>query len=303
MASLVIATRESKLALWQANFIRDELNKAHPDLNVTLKGITTRGDRWLKSPLSEIGGKGLFIKELEAAMLEGEADIAVHSVKDLPAEVPEEFDLPVIAYREEVNDVLVSGSGDVSELPAGAKVGSSSLRRKAQLLAMRPDLNILPIRGNVDTRLGKLDAGEFDAIVLAAAGLNRLGLKRDDVHVIPVEVMLPAPGQAALAIECRAGDSVVEWLQPLMDPAVDRLVRAERAISLGLGADCSLPIAALGQWEDTRIRLQALVASEDGKEVIRGESLGTDPDDVAGQVMDQLRGQGVDSLLGRFTPG
>jgi hydroxymethylbilane synthase len=193
MKSLRIATRESPLALWQAEFIRDELLRHHPSLSVELIGMTTRGDQWLASPLSEVGGKGLFIKELEQAMLLDRADIAVHSMKDLPAVLPQEFILPVIAFRADQRDVLVGPLGGLDDLPEGAHVGSSSLRRQAQLLSYRPDLRMSSIRGNVGTRLSKLDSGEYDAIVLAAAGLQRLGLNRADVSPIPVEICFAGP--------------------------------------------------------------------------------------------------------------
>ena len=222
MKSLRIATRESPLALWQAEFIRDELLRHHQSLSVELIGMTTKGDQWLASPLSEVGGKGLFIKELEQAMLSDRADIAVHSMKDLPAVLPPEFILPVIAFRADQRDVLVSPLGGLDDLPEGAHVGSSSLRRQAQLLSYRPDLRMSSIRGNVGTRLGKLDSGEYDAIVLAAAGLQRLGLNRADVSPIPVEICLPAPGQGALGVECVANSSAWScyghlWMRILID--------------------------------------------------------------------------------------
>ncbi len=242
--TLTIATRESKLALWQAHFVREQLSAAHPDIEVKLLGMTTKGDQWLAAPLSEVGGKGLFVKELEVAMLEGRADIAVHSVKDLPAQMPPGFALPILAFRADVEDVLVSPKGSLADLPQGACIGSSSLRRKAQLLALRPDLDIRPVRGNVGTRLDKLDAGEYDAIVLAAAGLGRLEIQRDDLYVLDVDTCLPAPGQGALGIECRADADVLTLLAPLKDLNVARCVEAERGISAGLGADCSLPVAA-----------------------------------------------------------
>ena len=259
--------------------------------------MTTKGDRWLQSPLSEIGGKGLFIKELEAAMLAGEADIAVHSMKDLPAELPPEFCLPVIAYREEVADVLVSGAGSLQDLQNGAKVGSSSLRRQAQLKALRPDLNVQPIRGNVDTRLKKLDDGEFDAIVLAAAGLNRLGLERSGIERLSVDQSLPAPGQGALGIECLVDSPAIEFLQPLMDEDVSRCVRAERGISLGLGADCSLPVAAYAQLEGENIHLRALLASPDGKRILRSHGHHPDPEQLAKDLVADLMAQGANEIL------
>ncbi|MEM9620965.1 MAG: hydroxymethylbilane synthase [Pseudomonadota bacterium] len=300
MASLEvirIATRQSKLALWQAHFISDQLRAAHPGLRVELHGITTKGDKWLQAPLSEVGGKGLFVKELEAAMLAGEADIAVHSAKDLPAVLAPEFELPVFAFRAPVHDVLVSPLGDVEALPAGARVGSASLRRQAQLLARRPDLSVRPIRGNVDTRLAKLADGEYDAIVLAAAGLQRLGLTVEGVYPMSVENSLPAPGQGALAIECVADSPVVELLSPLQDARVAACVTAERGISAGLGADCSLPVAALAQMEDEQINLRALLASADGQNILQATASGTQPHRVADAAVAQLFAQGAAGIL------
>lgn len=293
---LRIATRKSELALWQANFIRDRLCEAHPGLQVELVGITTRGDKWLKGPLSDLGGKGLFVKELETAMLAGTADIAVHSVKDLPATIPSGFALPVIGFREQVNDVLV-GVRQLSELPQGARIGSSSLRRKAQLLALRPDLDVQPIRGNVGTRLSKLEDGSFDAIVLAAAGLRRLGIHPDDSTVISTVECLPAPGQGALGIEARDDDVVQDLLQPLVDVDVARCIRAERGISAGLGADCSLPIAALAVVEGQEICLNALVATADGSRLLRTVARGLDPDALAEAAVDDLVAQGAEDIL------
>jgi len=193
---IVIATRESKLALWQARFVRDRLLEKHAGLDVVLLGMTTRGDQWLSSPLSEVGGKGLFIKELEEALQSGRADLAVHSMKDVPASLPAGFALPMVGYRDDVRDALVAPAGHtLASLPEGARVGSSSLRRQCMLLARRPDLEIAPVRGNVGTRLDKCDAGEYDALVLAAAGLNRLGLASRVSELLPIDVSLPAAGQ------------------------------------------------------------------------------------------------------------
>ena len=298
MKSLRIATRESPLALWQAEFIRDELLRHHQSLSVELIGMTTKGDQWLASPLSEVGGKGLFIKELEQAMLSDRADIAVHSMKDLPAVLPPEFILPVIAFRADQRDVLVSPLGGLDDLPEGAHVGSSSLRRQAQLLSYRPDLRMSSIRGNVGTRLGKLDSGEYDAIVLAAAGLQRLGLNRADVSPIPVEICLPAPGQGALGVECVANSPALELLRPLMDANTDRCVRAERGVSAGLGADCALPVAAQGVLTETaEISLSALVADASGQRILRAQGLGKEPEAVAAEVVNQLYAAGAQEVL------
>lgn len=293
-----IATRESKLALWQAYFIRDQLLAAHPGLNVELLGMTTKGDQWLAAPLSEVGGKGLFVKELELAMLDGRADVAVHSVKDLPAELPAEFILPVVGYRANVQDVLLSRHGDLNALPQGAKVGSSSLRRKSQLLALRPDLDIQPVRGNVGTRLDKLDSGAYDAIVLAAAGLDRLEIARDDVHPLSVDQCLPAPGQGALGIECCADSPALELLAPLKDIEVERCVTAERGISAGLGADCSFPVAALAtQTDGQNIEMRALLGATDGSLLLQSTVRGADPIALAAQAIDELNAQGAAGVL------
>ncbi len=292
-----IATRESALALWQANFIRDRLMAAHPGLEVELLGMTTAGDRWLQTPLSEIGGKGLFVKELEQAMLDGRADIAVHSVKDLPAEMPDGFALPVVAFRDAVHDVVVGAAPDLDAIPEGARIGSSSLRRQAQLKAIRPDLDVKPIRGNVGTRLGKLEAGEYDAIVLAAAGLNRLGLSPTKSFVLPVTTCLPAPGQGALGIECLADSPVQALLAPLEDTEVAACVTAERGISAGLGADCSLPVAASAVYADGVVALDALLADADGRRVLRTSRRGGDPAEVARQAVRDLFDQGAQAVL------
>ncbi len=301
MEQITIATRESALALWQAEFIREQLIKANPDLKVSLLGMTTKGDQWLNAPLKEIGGKGLFIKELEVAMLEGKADLAVHSVKDLPAHLPEGFSLPVIGFRDDVRDVLVGAPGGIDSLPAQAKIGSSSPRRQAQLLAQRPDLQVESIRGNVQTRLHKLDSGEFDAIILAQAGLSRLGIQRSDVSFMDVEQSLPAPGQGALGIEVLSDSPVIELLDGLLQPDVARCVQAERGISAGLGADCALPVAAHAVLDEQgAIFLQALVAAPDGSQILRAEGRDTDPKLLAARVVADLLGRGAQDILDRI---
>ena len=300
MKEITIATRESALALWQANFIRDRLIEAHPGLTVHLLGMTTQGDRWLNAPLKEIGGKGLFIKELEVAMMEGRADLAVHSVKDLPAQLPEGFSLPLIGFRDDVRDVLLGHTQGLAALPKNAKVGSSSPRRQAQLLSMRPDLRVESIRGNVQTRLSKLDSGEFDAIVLAQAGLSRLAIERDDARPFSVAECLPAPGQGALGIEIITDGPVRALLEKLSDPRVSRCVEAERGISAGLGADCALPVAALGVLDaNGDIYLRALVAEADGSRIIRAEAKGGEPVQLAEEVVEQLLSQGADGILAK----
>ncbi len=298
-AVIRIATRQSQLALWQAHFIRDRLKAAHPQVEVELRGMTTKGDRWLQAPLSEVGGKGLFVKELEAAMLAGEADLAVHSAKDLPAQIPAEFVLPVFAFRASTHDVLVSRQGDLDQLPGGARVGSASLRRRAQILVRRPDLRVEPIRGNVDTRLEKLANGEYDAIVLAAAGLERLQISVAGMYPLSLETCLPAPGQGALAIECCAGNPVVQMLDALKDDVVARCVEAERGVSAGLGADCSLPVAALATPEGDGVYLRSLIASADGRTLLRAEARGQ-PAAAAAEVVSTLYEQGAADVLAQL---
>jgi len=297
---LVIATRQSQLALWQARYVREQLLAAHPHAAVELLGITTKGDKWLGSPLSELGGKGLFIKELEQALVDGRADLAVHSVKDVPAVLDAAFAMPVLAFRDDVRDALISRSGAVlADLPVGARVGSSSLRRQSQLLAVRPDFELLPVRGNVETRLRKLDDGEFDAIVLAAAGLKRLGLAGRVTEYLEPDICLPAAGQGALGIECRSNDRrVLEMLRPLADQRVHACVTAERLVSERLGADCTAPLAAHAAYVGAALALRALIASRDGRQVLRAEAAGQDPLSVGAQVAASLLDQGAIELLG-----
>jgi hydroxymethylbilane synthase len=296
---ILIATRNSRLALWQATFIKAQLQTLYPQLQVELVGMTTRGDRWLSAPLSEVGGKGLFIKELETAMLDGRADVAVHSMKDVPAELPEGFALPVIGFRDEARDVLVGNTAtSVSELRPGARVGSSSLRRRAQLLARRADLDVAPVRGNVDTRLAKLDAGEYDALLLAATGLQRLGLGYRIGEFLTLDDSLPAAGQGALGIECPSGrGDLLELLAPLNDVTVARCVSAERAVSRSLGADCSMPVAAHAVADGSRLTLRALLASADGSRVLRATVSGDDPAALGAAAATALRVQGADAIL------
>ncbi len=296
---IIIATRESKLALWQAAFIRERLLEAHPGLTVELSGMTTRGDRWLDAPLSEVGGKGLFIKELEEAMLSGRADVAVHSMKDVPAILPPGFVLPMIGFRADVRDALVvPGGKPLAELDEGARVGSSSLRRRAMLLSRRPDLRLLPVRGNVGTRLAKLDAGEFDALVLAAAGLERLGLSDRITELLPIDVSLPAGGQGALGVECLAGDvDLVQILEHLSDPDVAQCVIAERAVSAALGADCSAPLGAHAQRTDSGIHLDALLGNPDGSRMLHAQGDGLEPEALGREVAARLKEQGATELL------
>ncbi len=247
---LRIATRNSPLALWQAEFVAEQLQSQHPDLQTELLPMTSLGDQLLDSPLSKIGGKGLFVKELEKSLLAGESDLAVHSMKDVPAALPEGLTLAAILARHNPADAFVSQDFvSFDDLPLGARVGTSSLRRQMQLLALRPDLEILPLRGNVNSRLKKLAAGDYAAIVLAAAGLERLGLAEAIKKTFSVIEMLPAVAQGALGIECRADDSrVLDWLKPLADAETTLCVSAERAVTAKLGGSCQMPLAAFAQW-------------------------------------------------------
>lgn len=298
-----IATRASNLAVWQAEWVQQRLQEAHPGLAVELVRIKTRGDRFLQAPLSEIGGKGWFVKELEAALQENQADIAVHSMKDVPVSFPEGLFLPVICERGDPTDALVVradlGVTDLASLPSGGHVGTASLRRATQIKALRPDLTTSPVRGNVETRLGKLDRGDFDAIVLATAGLQRLGLQaRIDGRLQPPE-FLPAGGQGAVGIECRTDDEQVRnWLAPLQDELTSRCVRAERAVSARLGGNCSVPLAAYATPAagDT-LALSALVASLDGTRVVRAEAQGLDPEALGLAVAEDLLARGAGPLL------
>lgn len=270
--SVVIGTRGSKLALWQANYIADCLRKQYPDLTVELKQITTTGDKILDVPLAKIGGKGLFTKELENEMLSGTIDLAVHSLKDMPTELPEGLTLAAITERIASGDALVSNYfSSLQALPKGARVGTSSLRRKAQLLAYRPDLIISDLRGNVDTRLKKLDDGEFDAIVLAAAGLKRLGWEKRIAEILDTKVCLPAVGQGALAIETRADDqAILDLLAFLNDEETRVTTTAERAFLRTVEGGCQVPVGVYGTVVgENQMQVEALIASLDGKVVVR----------------------------------
>lgn len=270
---LVLATRESALAMWQAEHIRARLRALYPACEVALLGMTTQGDAIVDQPLAQVGGKGLFIKELEIAMIDGRADLAVHSLKDVPMEVPDAFTLAAITEREDPRDALVSNRYlDLDQLPGGARVGTSSQRRQAQLRERDPLLQIEMLRGNVHTRLRKLDEGQYDAIILAAAGLKRLGLADRIASLLDPEVSLPAVGQGALAIECRADRSdVIAALAPLADTATTLASTAERAFSRALAGNCYTPLAAYAVFRHDELWLRGLLASRDGSEVMRGE--------------------------------
>jgi hydroxymethylbilane synthase len=298
---IVIASRESRLALWQAEHVRALLAGRHPGLAVEILGMTTRGDRILDVTLSKIGGKGLFVKELEAAMAEGRADFAVHSAKDVPMELPEGFVLPAIMAREDPRDAFVSvRHASLAELPAGAVVGTSSLRREAQLRERFPHLAIQPLRGNLDTRLAKLDRGEYAGIVLAVAGLRRLGLGDRIREILSPEASLPAAGQGALAIECRADQpAVAALLAALGDADTSDCVRAERAVSKALGGSCQLPLGAHAVVHGGELHVRGLVASPDGRRIARAEVRGarSDPEDAGRALADALLGRGAAEIL------
>lgn len=296
-----IATRKSALALWQAEHVKAELEKAHPGLVVTLVPMVSRGDKLLDSPLSKIGGKGLFVKELETALLNNEADIAVHSMKDVPMAFPEGLDLYCICEREDPSDAFVSNTyACLDDLPAGSIVGTSSLRRQAQLLARRPDLKIQFLRGNVNTRLAKLDAGEYDAIILASAGLIRLGFEERIRSRLTVEDSLPAGGQGAVGIECRTADTEVhELLKPLHHEATASRVVAERALNRHLNGGCQVPIACYAIIEGDQLWLRGLVGEPDGTLLLRAEARAplADAEALGVKVADALLAQGANRIL------
>ena len=302
-----IATRKSPLAMWQAEHVAAALSEAHPGLAVEILGMSTRGDKILDAPLAKIGGKGLFVKELEMRMLEGEADIAVHSMKDVPVDFPEGLHLPVIMQREDPHDALVSNHfGSLAELPQGARVGTSSLRRQCQLAERRADLEILPLRGNVNTRLSKLDAGDFDAIILAAAGLKRLGFAERIREPIDAGDSLPAIGQGAIGIECRVDDERVnERISVLHHDHTAWRVLAERALNARLEGGCQVPIAGHALLEGDQLYLRALVGSSDGKTVLRAEARGaaSTPEVLGVQVAEDLLSQGAGELLAALREG
>lgn len=276
MKTLKIATRQSPLALWQAEFIRSCLEERNADLKVELVTFVTQGDKILDTPLAKIGGKGLFVKELEAALLDGRADLAVHSMKDVPMALPEGLSLAVICEREDPFDAFVSNHyAHFNDLPQGAKVGTSSLRRKCQILKQRPDLEIIDLRGNVGTRLSKLDAGLYDAIILASAGLKRLGLSDRIRHTLPASVSLPAVGQGALGLECRENDQqVLDLIQPLLHIETSACVRAERAFNAYLEGGCQVPIAGYATLHADELHIEGRVGSVDGATLLVAELRG-----------------------------
>ena len=297
MNSITIATRESPLALWQAHFVEAELKRHHPGIEVKLLGMTSRGDQLLDKPLYKVGGKGLFVKELETALLDERADIAVHSMKDVPMELPPGLTLGVICEREDPRDALV-GVTSFDDLSEGARLGTSSLRRSCQVMQRRPDLQIGFLRGNVNTRLAKLDAGEFDAIILACAGLKRLGFDDRIGAAIDEDFLLPAGGQGAVGIEYRETDSrVAELLAPLAHEETSRRVIAERTVVRRLDGGCDVPIASFAVAEGDSIWLRARVGSPDGKTVIVSEARGSEPEALGLEVADALIAKGAAEIL------
>lgn len=299
--SLRIITRTSRLAMWQAEHIRDRLLAQHPSLVIEIIGIKTKGDRWLETPLQKIGGKGLFVKELEQALLNNEADIAVHSLKDLPAHFPPGLELVAICERETPLDAWVCPKGHtLATIPAGCKVGTSSLRRSVQLKALRPDLEYLPLRGNVDTRLNKCFAGEWDAIVLAAAGLKRLNLFQHVTEVFQPHQVLPAVGQGALAIESRVND---EWVQAMVSVLEDvntrACISAERAMNAALGGNCQIPVAGFAIIKDKQLHLTGRVGHPEQLSYLEASALADIQDATAlgEKVAELLIAQGAKTLI------
>ncbi|MBQ0742356.1 MAG: hydroxymethylbilane synthase [Pseudomonas sp.] len=298
---LRIATRKSALALWQAEYVKARLEQLHPGLTVSLVPMVSRGDQLLDSPLAKIGGKGLFVKELETAILNDEADLAVHSMKDVPMAFPEGLGLYVICEREDPRDAFVSNLFDhVDDLPQGSVVGTSSLRRQAQIMSRRPDLTVRFLRGNVNTRLAKLDAGEYDAIILAAAGLMRLGFDQRIRYAMPPEESLPAGGQGAVGIECRSADTELHaLLAPLNDEDSALRVRAERALNTHLNGGCQVPIACYAERANGQLWLRGMVGNPDGTLLLTAQASGADsaPEALGIQVAEDLLAQGAQAIL------
>lgn len=291
---LVIGSRGSKLALWQANYIKSELERLGHECRIEI--ITTSGDRFQSGPLKEIGNKGLFTKEIEDALLDGRIDIAVHSLKDMPTELPAGLQITATPPREDARDVMVGRT--LQELPAGARVGTGSLRRVAQIRAARPDLVVEGIRGNVDTRLRKLDAGEFDSIVLAAAGLRRLGWADRIAEYLPVEIMCPAVGQGSLAVQTRADDGPGANACLLLDhPSTHAAITAERSVLAVLGGGCQVPIGAHAAINADTLHLRAIVISPDSSRVVKGEAFGPDPVHIGTTLGRELLDKGAAEIL------
>jgi hydroxymethylbilane synthase len=298
---LRIISRNSPLAMWQAGHVQGRLRAAHPGLDVSIRDVTTTADRFLDQPLSALGGKGLFVKELEQELLDGRADLAVHSMKDVPVSLPDGLQLPVILQREDVRDAFISERfASLDELPRGARVGTSSLRRRSQLLALRPDLVVLELRGNVGTRLRRLEGGELDAVVLATAGMLRLGLGARVREFLTTDRMLPAIGQGALGLECRAGDESVQGLIGVLnDVPTAQCVQAERAVNRTLFGGCHVPIAGLAHITAAGLELEALVGTLDGRRLLRDRVLGApaEAEQLGQELGARLLDQGAADIL------
>lgn len=307
MQTLNIATRQSPLALWQAEYVKTKLEQLYPNLSVNLVPMVTKGDKILDTPLAKIGGKGLFVKELEQAMFDKRADIAVHSLKDVPMELPDGLVLGAYLTRHSPFDAFVSNHfASLDELPQGAKVGTSSLRRECQLRHYRPDLEIISLRGNVGTRLSKLDNGEYDAIILAQSGLERLGLNDRIRHSLDPKICLPAVGQGILAIECRDDDELLALITPLNDALTELQARTERAMNRKLQGGCQVPIAGFATIKENSLSLEGRVGSIDGKQLLKisacadinnKQLIGFNPEAMGEKVADELLAQGADKIL------
>ncbi len=297
--TIKLGSRPSKLARWQTEHVLTLLKSAWPDLSFQLAILVTTGDKIIDRSLPEIGGKGVFTEELENALLSGKIDLAVHSLKDLPVENAAGLGIGAVSQRACAQDVLISAKGEtLSELPAGTRLGTSSLRREAQVKAARPDLNILPLRGNVDTRLRKVLEGEYDAIILAAAGMERLDLAKHITEYLSLDIMLPAPGQGALAIQCRSDDAgLLQLLKPIHDPATCRAVTAERAFLAALGGGCSAPVAAYAHPDGEQLEITGMVGSVSGQQVIRVSAVGEDPTALGKLLAQKALDQGAAELL------
>lgn len=298
---IVLGTRGSKLAIWQAEWIKKKLENAHKGITVELNKIKTTGDKILDVPLAQVGGKGLFVKEIEEAMLRGEIDIAVHSMKDVPTEFPEGLHLAVICEREDPRDALISSEfSSLTDLPRGARVGTSSLRRSCQLLSIRPDLNILSLRGNLDTRLRKLEEGQFDAIILAAAGVKRLGWQDRITEYLSTDISLPAIGQGAIGIECRRDDTEIHRIIETLNHNKSNIcVSSERACLKKLEGGCQVPIAAHAELNGEKLIIRGLVGSLDGKTIIKStiEGKSTDADSIGTTLAEALLAKGAKAIL------
>ena len=301
MKTLRIGTRKSELALWQANFVRRRVLEEHPHVKVELVEIVSEGDRTLDIPLSQAGGKGLFLKELEWALLDGEIDMAVHSMKDVTVTLPEGLHISVVLPREDPRDALVSNRyQSLDEMPADAVLGTCSLRRQCQVRARYPKLRLVNLRGNVNTRLAKLDSGQYDGIILAVAGLKRLGLGHRIQQAIDTETCLPAIGQGIVGIECRAADAEVnELIAPLNDPEASIQVQCERTLNARLGGGCHVPVGIFSELSGTQIRLRALVGKPDGTQIVYSEKSGprTAPRQLGIEVAEDLIAQGANRIL------